>query len=175
MQTPFLNPDPFQHWYGVKNVAKVKISGESCMALIDNGMQINTIMPSYMKSCSLEVGLITNLIGTWVACVGLGNTYTWPLGYIIILVQVDGVQGYNEDQIVLVVLDLLNFVVRIPVILGTPTISCIVNVMKEREIDALATPWVNAQVAISCQYKGLQPQWKMTKPWESLAWVSTTK
>ena len=34
-----------------------------------------------------------------------------------------------------------------PFILGTPTISCIVNVMKEREIDALAMPWANARVA----------------------------
>ena len=63
MQSPFLNPDSFQHWYGVENVAKVKINGESGMALLDNGVQINTIMPSYVKSHSLEVGLITNLIG----------------------------------------------------------------------------------------------------------------
>ena len=27
-QTPSLNPDPFQHWHGVKNVARVKINGE---------------------------------------------------------------------------------------------------------------------------------------------------
>ena len=33
------------------------------MVLLDNGMQINTIMPSYVKSCSLEVGPITDLIG----------------------------------------------------------------------------------------------------------------
>ena len=46
--TPFLNPDPFQQWHGVKNVAKVKINRESCMALLDNSMQINTIMPNYM-------------------------------------------------------------------------------------------------------------------------------
>ena len=55
--------------------------------------------------------------------------------------------GYNEDQIALVVLDLLNFVERIPIILGTPTISHIINVIKERETDALAVPWVNATVA----------------------------
>ena len=36
-QTPFLNPDPFQQWYGMENVVKVKINGESCMALLDNG------------------------------------------------------------------------------------------------------------------------------------------
>ena len=29
---------------------------------------------------------------------------------------------------------------------GTPTISHVVNVMKEREIDALAMPWANARV-----------------------------
>ena len=70
-----------------------------------------------------------------------------PLGYVIIQVQVDGVQGYDEDQIAIVILDLPNFVARIPVILGTPTISCIVNVMKEKEIDAWAMPWANARVA----------------------------
>ena len=35
---------------------------------------------------------------------------------------------------------------RIPVILRTPTISHIVNVI-EREIDTLAMPWANARVA----------------------------
>ena len=35
---------------------------------------------------------------------------------------------------------------QVPVILGTPTISCVVNVMKEREINALVMPWANAQV-----------------------------
>ena len=59
----------------------------------------------------------------------------------------DRVQGYDEDQIALVVPDELKFVEWIPVILGTPTISCIVNVMKVREIDALAMPWANARVA----------------------------
>ena len=62
-------------------------------------------------------------------------------------VQVDRVQGYNKDQINLVILDLSNFAARISIILGTPTISHVINVMKEKEIDALAMPWVNARVA----------------------------
>ena len=53
LQTPFLNLDPFQHWYGIENVAKVKIHGESCMALLDNGVQVNTITPRYIKEHSL--------------------------------------------------------------------------------------------------------------------------
>ena len=36
---------------------------------------------------------------------------------------------------------------QIPIILGTPTIGHIINVMKETEIDALAMPWANARVA----------------------------
>ena len=99
MQTPFLKLDPFQRWYGIENVAKVKINGESCMALLDNGVQVNTIMLRYIKEHSLQVGLITDLMGSTVTCVGLGNAYTRPLGYMVIHVQVDGVWGYDEDQI----------------------------------------------------------------------------
>ena len=69
------------------------------------------------------------------------------MGYVVIQVQVDGIQGYDEDQIALVIPDLSNFVAHIPIIVGTPTISHVVNVIKEEEIDALATPWVNAWVA----------------------------
>ena len=130
----------------MENVARVMINGESCMALLDNGAQVNTIMPKYASDHSLQVGPITNLMGSKVACMGLGNAYTRPLGYIVIQVQVDGVWGYDEDQIALVILDFSNFVAWIPVILGTPTIGWVINVMEEAEVDALATPWANARV-----------------------------
>ena len=73
LQTSFLNPDLFQWWYGIENVAKVKINGESCMAFLDNGAQVNTITPRYVKEHSLQVGPITDLMGSKVACMGLGN------------------------------------------------------------------------------------------------------
>ena len=93
------------------------------MALLDNGTQINAIMPKYVSDHSLQMGPITNLLGGKVTCMGLGNAYMRPLGYVVIWVQVDGVQGYDKDQIALVIPDLSNFVARIPVILGTSTIS----------------------------------------------------
>ena len=65
----------------------------------------------------------------------------------VIWVQVDGVQGYNEDQIALVIPDFSNFATRVPIILGTPTIGSVVNVMREVEMDAFAMPWANARVA----------------------------
>ena len=46
---------------------------------------------------------------------GLGNVLTQPLAYVMIWVQVDRVQGYDKDQIALVILDLSNFAVQVPV------------------------------------------------------------
>ena len=80
-------------------------------------------MLMYVSDHSLQVGPITDLVGSKVACVGLCNAYTRQLGYVIIWVQVDRVQGYDEDSVALVIPDLSNFVAQIPVILGTPTIS----------------------------------------------------
>ena len=138
-KTPFLNPGPFQDWHRVENIARVRINGESCMALLDNDTQSNTITPKYVSNHSLQMGLITNFLGAKVTCVGLGNAYMRPLDYIITWVQIDRVQGYNEDQIALVIPDVSNFAAQIPVILGTPTISHIINVMKEMEVDDLVS------------------------------------
>ena len=91
------------------------------MALLENGVQVNTIIPRYVKEHSLQVGSITDLMGSKVTCIGLGNACTRLLGYVVIWVQVDRVWGYDEDQIVLIMPDFSNFVTRVPIILGTPT------------------------------------------------------
>ena len=118
-----------------------------CKTLLDNGAQVNTIMPRYVHKHSLEMGPITDLMGSKATCVGLGNAYTRPLGYVVICVQVDGVWGYDEDQIALIILDFSKFAAGVTIILGMPTISQVVNVMREVEMDALAMPWANARVA----------------------------
>ena len=74
----------------------------------------------------------------------------------VIWVQVDGVRGYDEDQIALVIPDFSNFATRVPVILSTPTIGQVVSVMKEAEMDTLAMPWANARAA------HLLAVWRMT-------------
>ena len=117
------------------------------MALLDNDAQVNTITLRYVNEHLLQVGPITDLMGFKVACMGLGNAYTRPLGYIVIWVQVDGVWGYDEDQIALVIPDFSNFGTRVPIILGMPIIGRVVIVMREVEIDALAMSWVNARPA----------------------------
>ena len=117
------------------------------MALLDSGAQVNTITPRYVNEHSLQVGSITDLMGSKVAYMGLGNAYTRALGYIVIQVQVDGVWGYDEDQTALVIPDFSNFATRVPIILGKGTIGHVVNIMREVEMDALAKSWANARAA----------------------------
>ena len=94
------------------------------MAFLDNGVQVNTITPRYVKEHSLPVGPITDLMGSKVTCIGLGNAYTRLLGYIVIWVQVAmEFRGYDKDQIALIIPDHSNFAIRVPIILGTPTIG----------------------------------------------------
>ena len=49
------------------------------MALLDNGVQVNTITPRYVQEHSLPVGPITDLMDSKVACVGLGNPRPFSL------------------------------------------------------------------------------------------------
>ena len=61
------------------------------LAVLDNGAQVNIITLRYVRDHSLQVGPINDLMGSKVACVGLGNAYTRPLDYVVIWVQVDRV------------------------------------------------------------------------------------
>ena len=46
------------------------------MALLYNGTQINTIMLSFVEAHSFDVGALSDLVGRYVTCVGLGNALT---------------------------------------------------------------------------------------------------
>ena len=56
-------------------------------------------------------------------------------------VQIEGISGYNEDQVALMACSSAEFAHHIPVILGTPTMDRAIKTLKESEIDKLATPW----------------------------------
>ena len=60
-------------------------------------------------------------------------------------VKVPCVQGYDEDQIAIVMDD--PGMTEWPVILGTPTIYRVMEVIKESEISELAVPWASSRVS----------------------------
>ena len=83
------------------------------------------------------MGPLSDLANSTLGINGFGGVFSWSLGYIIIKVQVEGLQGYNKDQVALVILDSTIFGSQVLVNLGTPTINWIINVVKENEIDKL--------------------------------------
>ena len=77
--------------------------------------------------------------------VGIGGIMVNPEGFIMMNVQIPCVKGYNEDQIAVVMDDpgLKDY----PVILGTPTIFRVMEVIKESEISKLVVPWASSRVS----------------------------
>ena len=104
---------------------------------MNSGSTINAVTPEFVEAWSLDVGPLSNLVDGTLSMNSFGRLFSQPLGYIIIRIQVKGVQGYDEDQVALVVPDPTHFGSKVPVILGTPTINQIINVIKESKIDDL--------------------------------------
>ena len=84
---------------------------------------------------------------------------TSPLGFVILHMQVRGIAGYNEDVVFLVVPDESDFGQRVPLVMGTCTISRLINVICESEIDSLTMPWSTMRLArlLSCQLGTVVP------------------
>ena len=126
------------HWSGPENIALVKIDNESSWAFLDSSSTINAVTPEFIKAHSLDVGPLSDLVDGTLKINGFGGLFSWPLGYVIIRVQVKGVKGYDKGQVALVIPDLTAFGSRVPVTLGTHTINQIMNMIKESEIDELS-------------------------------------
>ena len=73
---------------------------------------------------------------------GLGSISVESIGFIMMNVKVPCVQGYDEDQIAIVMDD--PGMSEWPVILGTPTLYHVMEVIKESEISKLAVPWASS-------------------------------
>ena len=89
---------------------------------------------------------MSNLVRGRMRLVGLGGMHTQPLGYIIIRIHVEGVEGYDKHQIAHIIPDLSKFASRVPITLGTLMIGRVINGMKESELNTLAIPLVNVWV-----------------------------
>ena len=76
---------------------------------------------------------------------GIGGISVEPIGFVMMNVKVPGVAGYDKDQITIVMDD--SGMTEWLVILGTPTIYRVTEVIKESEISKLAVPWAFSRVS----------------------------
>ena len=99
-----------------------------------------------MRNGHYVLGLFVAEIGGSIPLIrGLGGISVEPIGFIMINIKMPCVQGYDEDQIAIVMDDL--GMTEWPVILGTPTLYHVTEVIKESEISKLAVPWASSRVS----------------------------
>ena len=148
-RAPYLNPDVFRRFIGPKNLGKALIDDELVSCLLDNGAQLNFIMPAYAQERGMDIMSLDYLaeeIGGSIPLIrGLGGISVEPVGFVMMNVKVPRVEGYDEDQIAIVMDD--PGMMQWPVILGTPTLYRVMEVIKESEISKLAVPWASSQVS----------------------------
>ena len=94
--------------------------------------------PGFIEACSLDIGPLSDLADGTLGINGFRGVFSQPLGYIIIRIQVEVVQGYDNDQVAVGIPDCTVFGSQVPVTLHTPTINQIINVIKESEINDLS-------------------------------------
>ena len=144
---------PTAHWLKPKTLVELTVEGKNFTALADSGSQVNTIMPALVQQYGFPVLPLEDLVDYQVNLVGLGGTCNSPLGFVILHVQVPDVTRYDEDAVFLVVSNESNFRRRVPLVVGTCTISRLINVIRESEIDSLIILWSTTRMVQLLSYQ----------------------
>ena len=148
-RAPYLNPDAFYRFIGPKNWGKALIDDELTTCLLDNGARLNFITPAYAQEQGMDIMSLDYLaqeIGGLIPPIrGIDSIPVEPVGFVMLNIKVPCVQGYDEDQVAIVMDD--SDMSECPVILGTPTIYRVMEVIKESEISKLALPWASSRVS----------------------------
>ena len=147
-RVPYLNPDAFSRFISTKNWGQALINDELTTCLLDNGAQLNFITPAYAVERGMDIMSLDRLAqeigGQLPLITGMGGSLVEPTGFILMNVKVPCVQGYDEDQVALVMDD--PEMTECPVILGTSTLYRVMEVIKESEISKLAVLWSSSQI-----------------------------
>ena len=141
-RVPYLNPDAFSRFIGPKNWGQALINDELTTCLLDNGAQLSFITPAYAVERGMDIMSLDRLAqeirGPLPLIAGIGGSLVEPTGFVSMNVKVPCVQGYDEDQVALVMDD--PGMTECPVILGTSTLYRVMEVIKESDISKLAVP-----------------------------------
>ena len=128
-------------WMGL--TAKWRVKCISLAKAKDILAQLNFITPAYAVERGMDIMSLDRLAqeirGPLPLIAGMGGSLVEPTGFVLMNVKVPCIQGYNEDQVTLV-MDHPGMT-ECPVILGTSTLYRVMEVIKESEISKLAVPW----------------------------------
>ena len=175
---PMLNKDARSHWLGRDDMGYATIKGNWMLVLLDTGANVNMITPVCVMALGLQMGPLMDLCEGGITIDQPFNYEGWPIGYVIMRVQIDRISGYDEDQVTLIAQSSAEFVHKVPIILGTPTTNWVIATLKESEIDELTTLWACIRKSMllqgqcchkTCGHDGLRGACASPGPWCSWA------
>ena len=146
---PILEPDAFRRFIGPKNLGKALVDDELVTCLLDKGEQLNFITPAYAQEQGMDIMSLEYLAeeigGAILHISGISGISVEPVGFVVMNIKVPGIAGYEKDQIAIVMDDpgMMEWLV----ILGTPTIYRVMEVIKESEISKLVVPWASSRIS----------------------------
>ena len=117
------------------------VEGREATTLADSGSQVNTVTTANMRHYEFPILPLEELVDIPLNLIGLGGRHTSPLGFVILQVHMAEIGRYNEDIVFLIMPDELEFLRRVPLVLGTCMLCRIINMIKESEIDRLYVLW----------------------------------
>ena len=142
-RVPYLNPDAFSRFIGPKNWGQALINDELTTCLLDNGAQLNFITPAYAVERGMDIMSLDRLAqeirGPLPLIAGMGGSLVEPTRFVLMNVKVPCIQGYDEDQVTLVIDN--------PGMTECPTLYWVIEVIKESEISKLAVPWSSSRIS----------------------------
>ena len=133
--------------------------------LIDSGARTNAMIPAYAKQHKLRVGPVHKLAlhPTSIPISSIGG-HMMALRHIIINAQIEGILSYKEEQVALVIPSVTQLGMKVPVILGTPTIHCLCHQMKESELYMVPEEWQYALLSYEAAQRQVLKQMLNTPP-----------
>ena len=126
--------------------------------LLDAGANVNMITLECVVALGLQMRPLMDLHEGGITIDQPFNYKRRPIGYVIMSVQINGISGYNEDQVALVARSFAKFAHHVPIILGTPTTDWAIKTIKENKIDRLATPLACVRKALCSRQQPLGSQ-----------------
>ena len=74
-----------------------------------------------------------HLMDLWEGGISIDQPFNyegWPIGYVIMRVQINGISSYEEDQVALIACSSAEFAHQVPIILETPTTDQAIAALK---------------------------------------------
>ena len=109
------------------------------MALIDSSAEVPSVSSQFCEELALEM----QPLGQLLELEGTGGATISYLGFMEVNLQIPGIQHYNEDVLLLVILT-MTYSQTVPVMIGSKIIDRALSVITKGELEKVTTTWRQA-------------------------------